>query len=287
MAGLALNVRAATAVKTVKKAAPAKKNPFFKAPAPAPPPAPKKKVVKKRGASKKDLSAYYGPNRKLYLPSGLLDPATDVPSYLNGTLAGDYGFDPLGLGQDGKVEAYREYELIHARWAMLGVAGAVFQNSVVGDNWSTTGLKVLQGETISYVAPPFAKFDVPLPLFALLGIQIPLMYFVEKYRTEGTGPDGWAPKVGKFTSASFAGLDSINPGGPLDFFGFASDPEDFKELKVKEIKNGRLAMVTMLGIAVQAAVTGEGPVDNWAKHVADPFGYNFVTITAPERTPTL
>merc|ERR1712060_643157 len=113
-------------------------------------------------------------------------------------------------------EAYREYELIHARWAMLGVAGAVFQNSVVGDNWSTTGLKVLNGETISYVAPPFAKFDVPLPLFALLGIQIPLMYFVEKYRTEGTGPEGWAPKVGKFTSASFAGLDSINPGGPWD-----------------------------------------------------------------------
>ena len=29
-----------------------------------------------------------GPDRKLYLPSGLLDPS-DVPAYLNGTLAGE------------------------------------------------------------------------------------------------------------------------------------------------------------------------------------------------------
>ena len=29
-----------------------------------------------------------GPDRKLFLPSGLLDP-TDVPAYLNGTLAGE------------------------------------------------------------------------------------------------------------------------------------------------------------------------------------------------------
>merc|ERR1711933_470187 len=44
-----------------------------------------------------DLSKWYGAGRKLYLPGGLLTLA-DVPSYLNGTLAGDYGYDPLGLG---------------------------------------------------------------------------------------------------------------------------------------------------------------------------------------------
>ncbi|KAI7835276.1 hypothetical protein COHA_010822, partial [Chlorella ohadii] len=31
-----------------------------------------------------------------------------------------------------------------------------------------------------------------------------------------------------------------------------------------------------------AAVTGEGPYANWSKHVADPFGYNLLTILSSE-----
>jgi light-harvesting complex II chlorophyll a/b binding protein 5 len=42
------------------------------------------------------------------------------------------------------------------------------------------------------------------------------------------------------------------------------------------------------GFAVQSYVTGEGPYANWAKHVADPFGYNLLTILSGEdRVPTL
>lgn len=42
-------------------------------------------------------------------------------------LAGDFGFDPLELGQD--PEALRWYvqaELVHARFAMAGVAGILY-----------------------------------------------------------------------------------------------------------------------------------------------------------------
>ena len=86
----------------------------------------------------------------------------------------------------------------------------------------------------------------PLPLFAVVAINVLLMGAVEKFRADGAGPKGYAPGVGNFDAEALEGLDPIYPGGPFDPLHLTADPEVFAELKVKEIKNGRLAMVSVL-----------------------------------------
>ncbi|GIL68273.1 hypothetical protein Vafri_21560 [Volvox africanus] len=90
--------------------------------------------------------------------------------------------------------------------------------------------------------------------------------------------------------ARYVGIRSLEPvgvflpgdqnypgGGPFDPLNYAADADGFVDQAVKEIKNGRLAMLAMLGFFAQAAVTRKGPMQNVLDFVADPASDNIVT----------
>jgi hypothetical protein len=48
-----------------------------------------------------------------------------------------------------------------------------------------------------------------------------------------------------------------------------------------QVRNARLAMLGTLGFAVQAWVTGKGPLENAIDHLKDPFGQNSAPFHLP------
>merc|ERR1711998_416016 len=206
-------------------------------------------------------------------------------SYLDGTLPGDYGFDPLGLfDPDGKGFAvspsWLQYaEVIHGRWAMLGAAGCVSPEILgmlgvipaeTAIPWFKTGVIPPAGNYGHYWSDPYSIFFV----------EVILMQFAELKRWQDYRNPGSQGKQ------YFLGLEKIlagsgepaYPGGPFfNLLGLGKTESEMNELKLKEIKNGRLAMLSMFGFGAQAVLTGKGPWDNLFDHLSDPVNNNILT----------
>jgi len=182
-------------------------------------------------------------------------PGTEAPAHLDGSLAGDFGFDPLGFASNPKdLKWFREAELQHSRWAMAAVAGILAQ-------------EIVNPDVFFYEAA--TKTSLPFNVLGLVAFQFLTMHFVELRRLADFNKPGSADRDPVFSGNALPPHEVGYPGGIFDPLGFSK--QNFAELKLKEIKNGRLAQLAFIGFIMQAQVTGKGPIANLVDHLSDPW----------------
>ncbi|KAG6391457.1 hypothetical protein SASPL_149212 [Salvia splendens] len=167
-------------------------------------------------------------------------PGEPRPPYLDGSAPGDFGFDPLRLGEPGILVP-----------EALGLG-----NWVKAQEWAA-----VPGGQATYLGNPVPWGTLP----TILVIEFLSIAFVEHQRSMEKDPE-----------------KKKYPGGAFDPLGYSKDPKKFEEYKVKEIKNGRLALLAFVGFCVQqSAYPGTGPLENLATHLADPWHNNIGDVLIP------
>jgi len=179
-------------------------------------------------------------------------PFMNRPALLDGSMAGDVGFDPLGLStiDDLGIDLYwlREAEIKHCRVAMLAVAG-ILQVEIFGP------APGCEAATAKCQMDSFWQLWNSHPQYIAFGfIMIMITEMVSGIATT-TGRENGLREPGDF------GLD------PLEFA--KGDPEKFERLKLQEIKNGRLAMWAAAGLLVQGCTTHQGGIENMMQALSD------------------
>jgi light-harvesting complex II chlorophyll a/b binding protein 4 len=234
-----------------------------------------------------------GVGYRKYQGDALWLPNTTRPGWLDGSLPGDRGFDPLGLsrpsdfvqigvdendinagknfkaGVDGTFQAQPDQvtETRLAPYSEVFGLQRFRECELIHGRWAmlaclgaivaeaTTGVSWAEAGKVELDGATYAGFDLPFSITQLVWIEAIRVGGAEIYRNTELDPER-----------------RLYPGGFFDPLGLASDndPEKVFRLKTAEIKHGRLAMVAFAGYGVQALSTGEGALGSLAR-----FGESF------------
>lgn len=247
--------------------------------------APAAKTVKKTAAP--SGTRVGGAGYRKYSGDALWLPNTSRPDWLDGSLPGDRGFDPLGLSKPsefvqigvdendqnvaqnkkGSVEAVGLASPDVLSETRLAPYSEVFglarfrECELVHGRWAmlaclgalvgeaTTGVSWVEAGKVELDGASYAGLSLPFTITQLIWIEVLLVGGAEIYRNTELNPE-----------------KRCYPGGFFDPLKLASeDDERAFNLKTAEIKHARLAMVAFLGYGVQALSTGEGALGSLAK----------------------
>lgn len=195
----------------------------------------KKPVAKKEKPVKEETPS---PEAVVVMSQSL--PFMERPSVLTGELAGDVGFDPFGFAKSREdLMNYREAEIKHSRLAMLAAAGWPLSEVLDKKIASLFGWDPLLDSTDRVELGKVSLYY--WGAIVIIAAYIDTFGYWKSQRNEkdySPGNLGWDPL-------------SVYP------------KEEAGQLRMQlaEIKHGRLAMIAILGFAVQEYVSKIGVVD--------------------------
>jgi hypothetical protein len=161
---------------------------------------------------------------KIFGEKSIAVPFLEKPAGLDGTLVGDYGFDPLKFTDTiGNINYVAAAELKHGRVSMLACLGFITQQYI----------HFRIDEPNPFAAASALGYGPNLQILSFIGV-IELATWDKTFK--GAAPGNY-------------GFD------PLKFLTGKTDKQK-NEMALKEIKNGRLAMIGIMGLMAQNLATG-------------------------------
>jgi len=175
------------------------------------------------------------------------------PTALDGSHAGDYGFDPLGLSEKLDFYAMQESEVRHARLAMLAAVG-----------WPMSELLAPSWMLQHGCAPSVLNGVNPLSFLAIAGFLGAAGFF--EYKTSLR--QSLSTPMGKLHEKDMSAVWKYGVAGDYNFDPlnlYSSCGDDFKGrkgLRDVELSHGRVAMLGITYFAAWEALTGHPIVEN-------------------------